>query len=378
MSMKLLVAILGLAVVSATALGPVSPASAAVVNERSVSAGIAPNRIAVTPDGAQTWTLTTTSNELVGYTTGATLTHIASWTLPGTDYSSAAVVILADGTHALVTDTASNRVNLVDLTTGSVTNPATLDGPTPGQLALSPDGSQVAIGYGGGSPRFSLFNTADWSYVWMWNFFNHEFSGLAFSPDGVHVAAVANQAAQVFVADLGTLGLSATLATANFPIGAVYSADGASIFVNSFASSTVQKFDASTGDELLTASTGRTGFIALSPDGTQLWASQPVSARVGVYDTSDLSLIDAIPFAGNAGGIAFAQFGCQAWVAQQFGGADIVFDLDPCLPGPTPALPDTGLSTATGPVLSGLAVALLSAGVAIILVVRRRKQRILP
>ena len=128
MSMKLLVAILGLAVVSATALGPVSLASAAVVNERSVSAGIAPNRIAVTPDGAQTWTLTTTSNELVGYTTGATLTHIASWTLPGTDYSSAAVVVLADGTHALVTDTASNRVNLVDLTTGSVTNPATLDG----------------------------------------------------------------------------------------------------------------------------------------------------------------------------------------------------------------------------------------------------------
>ena len=370
MSMKLLVAILGLAVVSATALGPVSPASAAVVNERSVSAGIA-NRIAVTPDGAQTWTLTTTSNELVGYTTGATLTHIASWTLPGTDYSSAAVVVLADGTHALVTDTASNRVNLVDLTTGSVTNPATLDGPTPGQLALSPDGSQVAIGYGGGSPRFSLFNTADWSYVWMWNFFNQEFSGLAFSPDGVHVAAVANQAAQVFVADLGTLGLSATLATANFPIGAVYSADGASIFVNSFASSTVQKFDASTGDELLTASTGQTGFIALSPDGTQLWASQPVSARVGVYDTSDLSLIDAIPFAGNAGGIAFAQFGCQAWVAQQLGGADIVFDLDPCLSAPT-SLPDTGASPPVIGTSVAVSAGLLAAGVIALLVVRRR------
>ena len=370
MSMKLLVAILGLAVVSATALGPVSPASAAVVNERSVSAGIA-NRIAVTPDGAQTWTLTTTSNELVGYTTGATLTHIASWTLPGTDYSSAAVVVLADGTHALVTDTASNRVNLVDLTTGSVTNPATLDGPTPGQLALSPDGSQVAIGYGGGSPRFSLFNTADWSYVWMWNFFNQEFSGLAFSPDGVHVAAVANQAAQVFVADLGTLGLSATLATANFPIGAVYSADGASIFVNSFASSTVQKFDASTGDELLTASTGQTGFIALSPDGTQLWASQPVSARVGVYDTSDLSLIDAIPFAGNAGGIAFAQFGCQAWVAQQLGGADIVFDLDPCLSAPT-SLPDTGASPSVIGASLSVSAGLLAAGVIALLVVRRR------
>jgi LPXTG-motif cell wall-anchored protein len=109
-----------------------------------------------------------------------------------------------------------------------------------------------------------------------------------------------------------------------------------------------------------------------------LWASQPVAAQVGIYNTSNLSPVEAIPFSANANGIAFAQFGCQAWVAQQFAGAALVFDLNPCLPGPapTPALPNTGASPSVVGTSIAVSVGLLVAGVLALIVVRRRNAKI--
>jgi LPXTG-motif cell wall-anchored protein len=95
---------------------------------------------------------------------------------------------------------------------------------------------------------------------------------------------------------------------------------------------------------------------------------------VGVYNTSNLSLVEAIPFSANANGIAFAQLGCQAWVAQEFAGAALVFDLDPCLsaPVPPPALPDTGASPSVVGTSVAVSAGLLAAGAIALFVVRRR------
>lgn len=376
--MKLIARTMGLLVIGAVVFGSAAPALAAVVNERSVSAGIFPNRIAVTPDGTQTWTLATTSNELIGYTVGTNLDLIASWSLPGTDYGSANVAILADGKRAIVTDASGDQVNIVDLATGAITNPPTLNGSDPRDLALSPDGSKVAIAYGGVEPLVSVFNTSDWSFVAGWGF-GSEFTSLVFSPGGSYFAAAANATSKVYVMDVSVASdYVVTISVPDTPSSIAYSSDGESIFVGSFAYSSIRKFEALTGNELLTLFAERTAYLAVSPDGTQLWASQPVRAQVGVYDTSDLSIIEAIPFSGNASGIAFAQFGCQTWVAQQFGGTAIVFDLDPCLPGPASALPDTGASPSV--IDSSLAVSgvLLAAGAIALIVVRRRNLRDLP
>jgi DNA-binding beta-propeller fold protein YncE len=113
----------------------------------------------------------------------------------------------------------------------------------------------------------------------------------------------------------------------------------------------------------------------VSPDGTQLWASQPVAAQVGVYNTSNLSLVEAIPFSANANGIAFAQLGCQAWVAQEFAGAALVFDLNPCLSVPAPALPDTGASPSVVGTSAAVSAGLLAAGTIALFVVRRRSAK---
>lgn len=375
--MKLIARAMGLLFVGAVVFGSSFPAAAAVVNERSVTAGINPNRIAVTPDGSQTWTLATTTNELVGYTSGTNLDLIASWPLPGTDYVYSNVAVLPGGTRAIVTDTSNDRVNVVDLATGSVTNPPTLDGIAPKQLALSPDGSKVAIAYTGASEPFvAVFNTADWSYVWTWVFFSQELTSLAFAPDGMHFAAAASAIDTVYLVNLANLGDFVVVNTADNPSSVAYSRDGASVYVGSFVDSSIQKFESLSGMELLSLSTERTSFLAVSPDGSQLWASQPVSSRVGVFDASDLSLVEAIPFAGNASGIAFAQNGCQVWVAKQFGGSDTVFDLDPCLspPANAPELPDTGTTDTAHIAVATLVVTSFGAGLLALVAALRAKK----
>jgi DNA-binding beta-propeller fold protein YncE len=340
-----------------------------------VSAGVDPKRIAVTPDGAQAWILATTSRQLIGYTTGATLTNIASWPLPGTAYGNANVAILPDGKRAIVTDASGEQVNIVDLTTGVITNPPELNGPEPTDVALSPDGSKVAIAYvGGPDPFVSVFNTSDWSFLAGLDY-AIEFTSLAFSPDGSYFAAASSEESRVYVTDIATES-SVIINSPDIPSTIAYSSDGESIFVGSFGGASIRKFEAITGMELLSLSAPRTGYLAVSPDGTQLWASQPVTAQVGVYNTSNLSLVEAIPFSANANGIAFAQLGCQAWVAQEFAGAALVFDLNPCLSVPAPALPDTGASPSVIGTSLAVSAGLLVAGALALVVVRRRNAKI--
>jgi DNA-binding beta-propeller fold protein YncE len=372
--MRIAASVLGLVAAAGLLLATAAPATAAVSEPRSVSAGVDPKRIAVTPDGAQAWILATTSRQLIGYTTGATLTNIASWPLPGTDYARANVAILPDGNRAIVTDASGDQVNIVDLTTGAITNPPTLNGVDPRDLALSPDGSKVVIAYtGGGVPYVTMFNTSDWSSVRSWTFLGQEITSLAFSPDGRYFAGAASAPSRVFVTDITTPGSPVIINSPDIPSTIAYSSDGESIFVGSFGGSSIRKFEALTGMELLSLSTPRTGYLAVSPDGTQLWASQPVAAQVSVFNTSNLSLVEAIPFSANANGIAFAQLGCQAWVAQEFAGAALVYDLDPCLSVPAPALPDTGASPSVVGTSVAVSAGLLAAGAIALFVVSRRQ-----
>ncbi|MFZ4505919.1 MAG: LPXTG cell wall anchor domain-containing protein, partial [Microbacteriaceae bacterium] len=167
---------------------------------------------------------------------------------------------------------------------------------------------------------------------------------------------------------------SVIINTADMPSSIAYSSDGESIFVGSFAYSSIRKYDSLTGIELLSSFTETTAFITVSPDGTQLWASQPVAAQVGVYNTSNLSLVEVIPISANASGIAFAQFGCQAWVVQQFASAALIFDLEPCLPGQYAALPDTGASPSVIGTSIAVSAGLLVAGAIALIAVRRRQR----
>jgi LPXTG-motif cell wall-anchored protein len=281
---------------------------------------------------------------------------------------------LPDGKRAIVTDASGEQVNIVDLTTGVITNPPELNGPEPTDVALSPDGSKVAIAYADGAgPVVSVFNTSDWSFVAVWGF-GSELTSLAFSPDGRYFAAAASATSRIYVMDVSVAGdYVVTFSMPEIPSTIAYSSDGESIFVGSFGGASIRKFEAITGMELLSLSAPNTGYLAVSPDGTQLWASQPVAAQVGVYNTSNLSLVEAIPFSSNANGIAFAQLGCQAWVAQEFAGAALVFDLNPCLPGPAPALPDTGASPSVVGTSVAVSAGLLAAGAIALFVVRRRQ-----
>lgn len=347
-----------------------APAAAEVFSTRTVVIGSQPAYVAITSDGSQAWTTDYNSNAVVGFTTGATNALVSSWPL-GT-FAPSGIAMFPDGTRAAVANYGSDNVSIVTLATGAVFNPPSLDvtfsGPS--TVAVSPDGQYLAVGVLDGG-QVVLVRTSDWQVQVAYSILG-SIADVAFTPDGSTIVATDSAHGEVVLLGVQSQWIS-TVTTGSDPAGLALSQDGTRLYVALETTQAVDVFSMPGATFVARIMTGSmTNQVAVSPDGSQVWASQIINGKVVVIDTASLAILESRTVIGSPYDIAFTPNGCQVWITQRAAGTDTVMDLDPCL-SPPAALPDTGASPALIIALFGVGVGLLTAGIVLVILVRRRK-----
>lgn len=122
----------------------------------------------------------------------------------------------------------------------------------------------------------------------------------------------------VSVINTATNTVAATVTVGGNPQGVVVSPDNSRVYVSNGIAG-VAVIDAVTNTVTTTISTGASSLpigVALTPDGQYLYVvkGNAVTATVGVYKTSDNSLVTTITVGGSAYGIAISPDGTKAYV----------------------------------------------------------------
>jgi YVTN family beta-propeller protein len=185
-------------------------------------------------------------------------------------------LITPNGAEVYISNTGSNNVSVISTATETVTQTVVV-GSQPDALAVAPDGSKVYVGQNGGD--VSVIDTATKSVTTIVT--GGVVRDLAITPDGTKVY-LAMETLGLKKIDTSTNIVSA-VSSVTCPEGTAVTPDGKFLYVNYQCSGpggqighdAVGKFDVAT-DTLITGITGFPnvgGKIAVSPDGTQVWAS---------------------------------------------------------------------------------------------------------
>ncbi|OGL28629.1 MAG: hypothetical protein A3G44_16850 [Candidatus Rokubacteria bacterium RIFCSPLOWO2_12_FULL_73_47] len=144
--------------------------------------------------------------------------------------------------------------------------------------------------------------------------------GVALTPDGTR-AYVANFADDtVSVIDTRSNMVVGTLFGFSGPVSITIAADGSRVYVASRSGDFVTVLDAATNGVLQTVLLppgSRPSFMALSPDGDQLWVTHELDAGISIVDTATYAVTSASP-PGPAAEIALASDGARAYATGFF------------------------------------------------------------
>ncbi|MEU9048669.1 MULTISPECIES: IPT/TIG domain-containing protein [unclassified Kitasatospora] len=274
----------------------VDPATGATVS--TLPSGGASPYAAVTPDGSQVWTGSST------YTLSVvdTATNTVAGTIGlGTYHSPTAIAFSPDGAHAYV-DYYEGGVGVIDTATRTVTA-IVPTGSQAAQIAVSPDGRQVYVPSPAGS-SVTVIDTAT-------NTVAATISvpgafGAAFSPDGTRAYVSNSRDRALVVIDTATATVSSTVTVGWLPQGVAVSPDGGQVYVGS-ALGTTSVVDATTNTMLTSIPTGGWSTAVLaSPDGSHVYVSSLTNGTVSIIDTATLTITSTIPTDQNVYQLAMA------------------------------------------------------------------------
>lgn len=198
----------------------------------------------------------------------------------------------SDGAVALVASQGDATIALYDTQRGFITERFAITG-TPARTLLSADGTR---GYGlSVAGELLIIDVRAVATVARIATGLRSTNGLALSPDGA-VLYVTSTAGGIAIIDLRTNALVRTLLIGGRLQDVVVSPDGHRLYVADEGGS-VHAVDIDRGGDVSLPVAGAFG-LAITGDGSQIWATQPFASMVSVIDRASFTLVRTIPISG--------------------------------------------------------------------------------
>jgi YVTN family beta-propeller protein len=294
----------------------------------SITQGIAPAALAVSPDGRKFY-IADRANNTVSVVRASTLVNIVTRAVPGG--SPRSVVASPDGKRIYVA-AAGIGVLVMDAAIATEVNRSALlidDGgrDNPQGIALSPDGRLLAVSDGRLGGSVSVFSiSGDTLTLTAAHTLPANLAplGVAFAPDGTqaHVAAAdpvgADDSLRAFDPASGAL-IDSDL-VGDLPTAVAVDPSGSLVFVSNRNGNSVSIYNRVTQAVVgspITVGTAPTG-IAISPDGARVYVANSGSSSVSVLDGTSGAAVSGSPLVVAAGPLAIAMnaSGTTAYVGQ--------------------------------------------------------------
>jgi YVTN family beta-propeller protein len=211
------------------------------------------------------------------------------------------LAVSPDGSQLWITDMGPETgpgsptdIDVISLATDAVT--ATLPLPSaPAQIAFSPSGATAYVTTADG---LWVFDTASDAVTGTIPGLGDP-HGIAVSPDGSTVYVTDTRDNVVDVINAATVKVTGTIPVGQLPWGLVVSKDGSTVYVADPDSDQISVI--STGTDTVTSTiplAGGPATLALTPDGSQLWVCGITSAILTVFRTSDDSMAGTLNLGG--------------------------------------------------------------------------------
>lgn len=238
------------------------------------------------------------------------------------EYGGAAVS--PDGQRAYMTNYSSGNITVVDTASKKVVT-SVPTGPTPVGVTVSPDGSKAYVANSGGN-SVTVIDTTTFSTVQIpMPQFSYP-SAIAISPDGTRVYVTGdnvvpdfgNAKCYVFVIDTSSNTVVNSIRVP-YPMALAVSPDGAKIYV---VGGNAYLFTISTATNTITnslllgyggANQPATAGIAVTPDGTRVFADDGLDNSIFEVDVTRHKVVRTIRAGMNAGVLAITPDGTELW-----------------------------------------------------------------
>jgi YVTN family beta-propeller protein len=251
------------------------------------------------------------------------------------NYSSEDEAIAIHGNTLYFADTGDNMVSVIDAATLNPENynPAETDihvGFNPGDLAVTPDGSQLWVAdTGPQTGRSSLTNIDVISTATDTVTATLRLPGapaqVAFSPSGA--TAYVTTASGLWIFDTTTHHVTRVIHGLGDPHGIAVSPDGSTVYVTNTIQGQVEVISAATGKVTGTIRVGQLPWqLIVSHDGGTVYVADPDSDQISVISTRTDTVTSTIPLSGGPDVLALTPDGSQLWVCGITSAILTVFD----------------------------------------------------
>ena len=239
------------------------------------------------------------------------------------NYSSSEEGVAIHGDTLYFADTGNDMVSIIDAATLNPKNynPTETDihvGFEPGDLAVSPDGSQLWVTdmgpqTGPGSPTDIDVISLATDTVTATLPLPSAPAQIAFSPSGA--TAYVTTAQGLWIYDTATANLTGTISGLGDPHGIAVSPDGSTVYVTDTRDGVVDVINAATVKVTRTIPVGQLPWqLVVSNDGGTVYVADPDSNQISVISTKTQRVTSTIPLAGGPATLALTPDGSQLWV----------------------------------------------------------------